>query len=644
MQICWTADYEMRGNGYGYTMHQRNLRAALEAEGVEMDSGSDLAVHITTPPSFEPIPGKFNVLYTMYEMAEIPKEWIGPLNRADMIVVPNQHNRHLFRRYTKLPIEVVWEGVKPEKFTLKKREAPGPGEKFRFLWLGASNPRKGYEHVAMAWSIFYRAHPELHGKVELYLKTTQPMTETRNLNLVEVDAIFDNRDLPLDELIELYHSSHCFLFPSMGEGWGLTLHEAMATGVPAIYTPWSAMRDWVPEKYAYSLKFDMKHIDTLRQTGAGKGQRYHRAPAAYPDFEHLAKRMYQIYRRYDEAAEKGYKGGEVVRQITWERSAKEFLEKVTPHYEAWREEREMLEQYQDIWVKGEVKKPGVRRCSDRWGMIRDYAAQFKRPFTVLDIGANLGYFSLRLAEEFDCTVVSVEGIYGNWIKRVYEENENDRVILLQHVMSLDELKRLGEVEHFDLVLALSVAHHLGPWEKTQSVLRSLGDHIIIEMATEPNACNGQFVAQSSIPEDAKILGEAQTHLGGTRPVFVLEGDAASIDKSYLGTPEDDIDIEIRSTFDEKVAVQRGEEREWYRGINLRTFKSMWGSYPSKEKIVEMLKEERERFAGIHGDLMTHNIILQGDGVKFIDAQDSRRATYDDDKTFSAVVAEFGGTA
>lgn len=336
MRIDWTADYDMQGNGYGYTMHQRNLRAALEAEGVVMDVESDIAVHIVTPPSFEPREGKFNVLYTMYEMAALPTEWIEPMNKADLIVVPNHHNRHLFRRYTKLPIEVVWEGVKPDKFTLKKREMP-VGEKFRFLWLGASNPRKGYEHVAMAWQMFYTAHPELRGKVELYLKTTQPMTESRNLSLVEAGAIFDNRDMPLEELIELYHSSHVFLFPSMGEGWGLTLHEAMATGLPAIYTPWSAMRDWVPEKYAYSLKFGMKPIDAVRQNGPDVGKFYHRAPAAYPDIEHLARRMYQVYSRYDEAREKGYRGGEIVREITWERSAREFLDKVTPHYEQWRE-------------------------------------------------------------------------------------------------------------------------------------------------------------------------------------------------------------------------------------------------------------------------------------------------------------------
>ena len=329
MQIHWTADYDMRGNGYGYTMHQKNLRAALEAQGVEMTPDAHVAVHILTPPSFNPIEGKYNILYTMYEMQALPDEWIEPIQGADLIIVPNEHNRRLFSRYTDRPIEVVWEGVHPDKFSLVKRERP-TDKRFRFLWLGASNPRKGYEQVCVAWERLLKEYPDIRGKVELYLKTTQPMNELRNMNIMGAYAIFDNRDVDLDELIGLYHSAHCFLFPSMGEGWGLTLHEAMATGLPAIYTPWSAMRDWVPEKYAYALRYQLKEIETV---GLQTGATYHKALAAWPDIDHLKRRMYQVWSRYEEAAERGYHGAQVVRGLTWGRSAEEFIAKIGRHVE-----------------------------------------------------------------------------------------------------------------------------------------------------------------------------------------------------------------------------------------------------------------------------------------------------------------------
>ena len=40
-----------------------------------------------------------------------------------------------------------------------------------------------------------------------------------------------------DELLRQLKSNHVFLFPTMGEGFGLVLLEAMAAGMPVIVTP-----------------------------------------------------------------------------------------------------------------------------------------------------------------------------------------------------------------------------------------------------------------------------------------------------------------------------------------------------------------------------------------------------------------------
>ena len=337
MKIHWTADYDGKGNIYGYTTHQKNLRAGLERAGVVMDETSDLAVHINTPPSFKPIEGKFNVFYTMYECNDIPPVWVEPLNKADLIVVPCTHNKHLFRRYTDLPIEVVWEGYKPDKFQLNKRTAPAPDERMMFLWVGAANPRKGYELVAVAWENMLRKYPDMRGKVLCLMKTTQPEREERRIRLANWDMVIESRDWPFDELINLYQMAHVFLFPSLGEGWGLTLMEAMGTGMPCIYTPFSAMTDWVPKKHAYPIKFTMKPVDILN-TGTGKEYaEFFHPPAAWPDIDDLVRKMRHVYLNYEEAAHKGYHAGKAIQHITWDRSAAEFLEKITPYYDAWRE-------------------------------------------------------------------------------------------------------------------------------------------------------------------------------------------------------------------------------------------------------------------------------------------------------------------
>src|SRR6185436_11568990 len=102
-------------------------------------------------------------------------------------------------------------------------------------------------------------------------------------------------------------------------------------------------------------------------------------------------------------------------------------------------DRSSLEQYQDIWCKGQVQKKGIRECEDRFQLIAEFCKQYTRPFTVLDIGSNLGYFSLRLTERFDCTAVALEGVYGDWLQEVLESNQNRRVILLKKLFKLEDL-------------------------------------------------------------------------------------------------------------------------------------------------------------------------------------------------------------
>lgn len=342
IDMVWTPSYDGKGNIYGYTTHQKNLRAALERAGVVMTEDSDIAIHINTPPSFEPVPGKFNVLYTMYECNEIPPNWPEHINQADLLVVPCTHNKHLFRRYTDVPIEVVWEGFNDKRFELNMRSAPAADERMLFLWVGASNPRKGWQHLALAWEAMLGNFPDMKGRVLLYMKSTQPEREERVINAPNYDTVMDFRDWPLEELIELYQKAHAFAFPSLGEGWGLTLMEAMATGMPCIYTPYTAMTDWVPKKHAYPLRFKMKRVDILKTgTSESYAENFH-PPAADPDLDDLIRKMRHVYLHYDEARHKGYQAGRAVRGITWDRSAAEFLEKVMPRYHAWKMAKERV--------------------------------------------------------------------------------------------------------------------------------------------------------------------------------------------------------------------------------------------------------------------------------------------------------------
>ena len=49
--------------------------------------------------------------------------------------------------------------------------------------------------------------------------------------------------------------------------------------------------------------------------------------------------------------------------------------------------------YQDLWINGEILSKGCGPdCPSRYETLRPLLNAFKRPFSVLEIGANNGYF------------------------------------------------------------------------------------------------------------------------------------------------------------------------------------------------------------------------------------------------------------
>lgn len=297
-----------------------------------------------------------------------------------------------------------------------------------------------------------------------------------------------------------------------------------------------------------------------------------------------------------------------------------------------------MEQYQDVWVQGERLSKGVRECESRYELIAGVAERFGRPFTVLDLGANLGYFSLRLAEDFDCTVLAVEGVYSDWLRDVLYRNGNERVIAASRRMSIDDLRNLADVEHFDLTLALSVTHHVGAsYAETLKQVRRMGMAAVLELPTEDAACGRQSVKETFVPDDAKIIGFGKSHLNGpNRPLVLVEDEKPRLTRSYWGTPLDDCDVDVECSWGEKWKVQRGSRTRWHRGINLNTWLKLGPSWPSKTEVREIVAAARP--TDLHGDLRPHNVVFQGDGAVFIDAMDPRRGVISDDKGWAEIVA------
>lgn len=141
--------------------------------------------------------------------------------------------------------------------------------------------------------------------------------------------------------------------------------------------------------------------------------------------------------------------------------------------------------YQTIIVNGEVVhhssnwSGGSHVIFDRYAAVKKVLNYYKRPFKILDIGANNGFFGIKVAEDFDSVSVLVDR--NNRLTSICEANTDfGTLIYLKKSLNLQSLKNLLKEEHFDCIFAFHVLHHQKEWKEWIDVLLQLGDNLIIE--------------------------------------------------------------------------------------------------------------------------------------------------------------------
>ena len=293
--------------------------------------------------------------------------------------------------------------------------------------------------------------------------------------------------------------------------------------------------------------------------------------------------------------------------------------------------------YTDIRVKGQTVSRGYRDCEERYAQIAKFCQQYDRPISVLDLGAAEGYFTFRLAEEFDGVFVAVEGDPSRKLLDLCNKNINPKVILLQKIMTLDDILRLKEIQHFDIVIAQNIVHHFNePFQYVLDTIVSMCSYCFFE---HPNPMEGKSTKNYEriktelldIDKYGAIpLSKTESGLGNEtskeikRTLWLLKNNQAkTIDRGWRNVPRYEEQfgkgkqIRIKSDFN-KIEVEYGhreEKREWIHGINLRTFLEYNGEYPSNNQIINLI-DKLEITNPI--DLGPHNLILTGNELYVID--------------------------
>ena len=130
---------------------------------------------------------------------------------------------------------------------------PGLGKRF-VLYTGGQDPRKNLEGLLDAWALVQardRAAHELVVACSLE-PLAQNHIEVRAAQLGVGDSVLVTGFVPDDVLVALNQSASLVVFPSLYEGFGLPVVEALACGTPAVASNRSSLPELLPPEATFN--------------------------------------------------------------------------------------------------------------------------------------------------------------------------------------------------------------------------------------------------------------------------------------------------------------------------------------------------------------------------------------------------------
>lgn len=154
---------------------------------------------------------------------------IAEYEEADIIVLPSHYSQHSFSPalQSKVLVAPLFGRVPPPQPTVL---SDSPARPFTFGMVGGQPLRKGFLYLLQAWDRLQLPN------ARLLLRTDAPLDRfpalrglLQRLPNVEVVRYLDN-------MSDFYRQCDAFVLPTLDDGFGMALLEAMAHGVPAIAT------------------------------------------------------------------------------------------------------------------------------------------------------------------------------------------------------------------------------------------------------------------------------------------------------------------------------------------------------------------------------------------------------------------------
>lgn len=209
----------------------------------------------------------FTVVRTVHHIDDFTTETLIDCQRQavlepDSLVVVSDYWRQLLHRDNGVDARVIHNGVDAHRFGPvprercdQVRERLGLTNRFVFLAVGGIEPRKGSVHLIRAMAAL-REQGRDPAVVIVGGHSFQDYQQYRDDALALIDRVglrqdrdvFEVGTLADEELHTWYRAADALVFPSINEGWGLAVLEAMAAELPVVTSDIPVLREYLTDR------------------------------------------------------------------------------------------------------------------------------------------------------------------------------------------------------------------------------------------------------------------------------------------------------------------------------------------------------------------------------------------------------------
>lgn len=284
------------------------------------------AIHVLGRLQPETWRGRYRIAYWAYELPRVPAEWVRASQAFHEVWAPSAFVVDALKSSgVEVPVRLmphpVALGAPPA--TADRPTFGIPPDAFAVLTLADLHSSAARKNLIGAIEIYKLAFPT-PGASRLIVKVREDaahpafLAHARRVAHGRPDIAFMTGNLSSEDMRVLIASCSLVLSPHRAEGFGLSLAEALMSGVPALATGWSGNADFLKDLPELSIGYSLVPVRDAYRVYRARGQRW-----AEPDVRDAVAKLQALAASADLRASAAARGRKAIEDMSasWSREA-----------------------------------------------------------------------------------------------------------------------------------------------------------------------------------------------------------------------------------------------------------------------------------------------------------------------------------